>query len=764
MKYASILALLFAASVTAGGTNSPYGVCAHLHRVRSDTERADECRWIASTGIRRVRFDMEWRRVQKEPGAPFDFSHYDKVVADAEAQGLTPLPILFDIPKWAEPVWEHLDEWGAFVEAVVTHYGDRFPDIEIWNEENHSYFWKHDPDPAKYAEVLKTAYLAAKRGGKAARSTSPVAFGDSPLSEGANSPTSAPLREGGGPERAGGSTATATNAILSGEAALNGCGGSSAATAPRVLFGGTAGVPLGFIEGVYKAGGAPFFDAMNIHPYSHPRQPEGHLDVKLEATRALMAKYGDADKPILITELGWPTHNASLGQVSVLRTGLALAKPDQKTWRVVYAATSPSMNGGGPPVEIAEAIEAALPPGSSCEACFGARLRERLAAGDVDAVFYPFDETFPVDTFEEVRAFVEAGGVLVDAGGMPLWYCMRETEPGVFTGGAQEGAECRKSLGLDVDAWWINPALKNAYIKANPTDAALAAGFQGDPAGENADRFQTPRLLGPDDEFIPILTAPISPLREGGVAGGDGGSTATATNEKLSGNAALNRLSGEATLNGSSGSSAATAVAASVIRRAGGRRGCVVVSGLRQHGAVGTNSEDNQARYLARAMAIAFAEGVEQYFWYEFRGREIDPHYSEHHFGLTHSNFTPKPAWGAYRNFILARPAGSVQTPGPWHDEKRSFFFPQWTRPDGTKAGIIWKTGEPERRELRFETGDAGGPPAAAATKRGPPNGDIRFRDFTGRTLKPVRSDSGTYVVPLSGSPIFFEGGALSVD
>ncbi len=486
-------------------------------------------------------------------------------------------------------------------------------------------------------------------------------------------------------------------------------------------------MPLGFIEGVYKAGGAPYFDAMNIHPYSHPRQPEGHLDVKLEETRALMAKYGDADKPILITELGWPTHNASLGQVAVLRAGLAIARPEQKTWRIVYAATSPSMNGAGPPTEIAEAIEAALPPGSTAEACFGARLRERLAAGDVDAVVYPFDETFPVDTFEEVRAFVEAGGVLVDAGGMPLWYCMRETEPGVFSGGAQEGAECRKSLGLDVDAWWINPALKNAYIKANPTDAAVAAGFQGDPAGENADRFQTPRLLGPEDEFIPLLVA-----------------------KDANGN---------------------DAVAASVFRRAGGRRGCIVVSGLRQLGAVGTNSEDNQARYLARAMAIAFAKGVEQYFWYEFRGREIDPHYSEHHFGLTHSNFTPKPAWGAYRNFILARPAGSVQTLGAWHDEKRSFFFPQWTRPDGTKAGILWKTGEPERRELRFETITGGAAsrraddlarPEAAPPTGAPPV--ISFRDFTGRTLKPVRSDSGTYVVPLSGSPIFFEGGALCVE
>ena len=84
-----------------------------------------------------------------------------------------------------------------------------------------------------------------------------------------------------------------------------------------------------------------------------------------------------------------------------------------------------------------------------------------------------------------------------------------------------------------------------------------------------------------------------------------------------------------------------------------------------------------------------------------------------------------------------------MQTPGPWHDEKREFYFPQWTRPDGGRAGILWKTGEPERRKLRFD-GDP-----------------IRFRDYTGRTVKPVRVEPGTYLVPLSGDPIYFEGGKM---
>ena len=261
-----------------GGAASPYGVCAHLHWVKSPAERADECRRIAASGIGRIRFDFLWRDIQKEPDGSFDFSHYDDVMADAEGEGLTVLPIIYGnpVPKWAAPIWEHLPEWGRFVAAVVAHYGDRFPDVEIWNEQNLELFWQNPRDPVRYAEVLRTAYEAAKR----------------------------------------------------------------ANPGVRVLFGGVSGVPLDYIEGVYKAGGGPFFDAMCVHPYNHPRPPEGDLDKKLENLRALMAKYGDAEKPVIITEHGWPTHDERIPGLGVLRPGLAVARPEMKTWRAVYATTT----------------------------------------------------------------------------------------------------------------------------------------------------------------------------------------------------------------------------------------------------------------------------------------------------------------------------------------------------------------------------------------------------------------------------------------
>ncbi|MBR0057376.1 MAG: hypothetical protein IJP66_08620, partial [Kiritimatiellae bacterium] len=390
----------------------------------------------------------------------------------------------------------------------------------------------------------------------------------------------------------------------------------------------------------------------------------------------------------------------------------------------------------------------ALHAGSSCEACFGARLRERLAAGDVDAVVYPFNETFPVDTFEEVLDFVKKGGTLVDLGGMPLWYPCREVESGRFVqeGEGETVAPLRRRLRLGLDAFWLNPALPKE-ARAFPTDAARAAGYKGDPAGERARRFQTPRNLAPGDEFIPLLVleADASKTKDGGRRTKDEDNSSLVTRpSSLDGGTA--------------------AVAASLIRYGGadGLTGRLAVSGIIGRGKAATTGEDDQARFLTRALAISLAKGVEGFYWYNFRAFENDPAYSEHHFGLTHANFAPKPALGAYFTFIRERPEGSAQTPGPWRDEARGLFFPQWTRPDGTSAGVIWKTGATERLPLRFSPSKPPNFQGASApnfqTSKLP---QITFRDYAGRTVVPARDADGAYLVPVGESPVFFEGGTF---
>ena len=567
---------------------SPYGVCSHVTRAGFGY-RDESCARIAEAGIGAVRSDVDWQRCQPERNGPFDFSRYDEAIASCEAQGLRFLPILMRPPKWATPVWEHLDAWEAFVEAFVRRYGSRCPDVEIMNEPNLRVFWGSEPDAAKYALVLKAAYEAGKR----------------------------------------------------------------ADPNVRILMAGLNDVPLPYIRRIYETIGNGCFDAVCVHPYTHPYAPEPALERDLAGLRALMAEFGDAAKPILVTELGWPTHQGKVPGLTLLRMLLKAARPEQESWRCVYATTAPE--GGAGLSSVAAAVAAALPPGSTCEELWGDALRQRLAAGTVDAVIYPFNETFPADTFDDVYEFVKEGGVLVDIGGAALWYPCTETAPGVFHWNKRgEDAEpMRRKLRLSLDAFWLNPALPREG-RAFPTAAALAAGYQGDPAGERVRRFQKPDRLRPEDQWVPLLT--MTP-----------------------GNA----------------NAKAPAIAASLIRYGGDLKGCLAVCGNFGGGANPVD-ETVQARYLVRAMAIAFALGVEQCYWYEFRSTETDPHYSEHHFGLTHADFSPKPALLAYMDFIAHRPPGSVQRDVPLRDPETGLWRSEWTRPDGTVAGVRWKPGEIE--------------------------------------------------------------------
>ena len=57
---------------------------------------------------------------------------------------------------------------------------------------------------------------------------------------------------------------------------------------------------------------------------------------------------------------------------------------------------------------------------------------------------------------------------------------------------------------------------------------------------------------------------------------------------------------------------------------------------------------------------------------------------------------TPKHAFDAYRAFVAKRPAGSVQRRIPLRDAATGVWRSEWTRPDGTVAGVFWKPGETE--------------------------------------------------------------------
>jgi hypothetical protein len=75
-----------------------------------------------------------------------------------------------------------------------------------------------------------------------------------------------------------------------------------------VLGCSTSGTDVDFIGGVLAAGGGRFMDALSFHPYCQPSPPEQRLLGDITKLKSLAA-----EKPLWITEIGYPTHAGAAG-------------------------------------------------------------------------------------------------------------------------------------------------------------------------------------------------------------------------------------------------------------------------------------------------------------------------------------------------------------------------------------------------------------------------------------------------------------------
>jgi hypothetical protein len=219
---------------------------------------------IASTGAAWVRFDFDWGGAEPEPGK-YNWRRIDRLVQAARSRRLSVLATVAYTPAWARPAGTSDKApptdpaaYARFAEAVARRYSPLgVHHYELWNEPNVSAFWQPAPDPAAYADLLRT-------GSAAIRSADPAAT------------------------------------IV------------SAGLAPAVDRPDRATLsPRTFLEAVYRAGAAASFDAVGIHPYTYPDPPlTPHPDnafATLPETYALMAAHGDGGKRLWGTEYGAPT-------------------------------------------------------------------------------------------------------------------------------------------------------------------------------------------------------------------------------------------------------------------------------------------------------------------------------------------------------------------------------------------------------------------------------------------------------------------------
>jgi hypothetical protein len=225
-----------------------------------------------------VKQSFAWRDIETIEKGAYDWFRPDKIVKRVENSGLKLLVRIDRQPFWSqESDWPPLEnappadlqDFGDFCGALAERFKGRIDAYQVWNEPNLSREWGEEPpDPAAYTELLKICYQAIK-------DADPEAI------------------------------------VI------------SAGLAPT----GT-GLPLAipdteFLQGMYDAGAADYFDVLGLNapgykapPEASPEEGETNPEYgggrwfvfrHVEDMRAIMEANGDADKQVAILELGWTT-------------------------------------------------------------------------------------------------------------------------------------------------------------------------------------------------------------------------------------------------------------------------------------------------------------------------------------------------------------------------------------------------------------------------------------------------------------------------
>lgn len=245
-------------------THQPVLVQASAPKLGMHIARGNAAHMLAAqnAGAEFVVVVFSWQDIEPVPNY-FYWETPDAVMRAAEYVGLQVVARLDRPPQWAldaaSPTPWDLDAYAAFVRHVVARYGERLAGVIIWNEPNLTLEWNgQTPSAAEYAAMLRRVYPAIKE----AAPELPVLAAGLAFTMGDD-----------------------VNAVND----------------------------LDYLRSLYAVGAGAFFDVLAAHPYGFGRPPgedpaADRLNFRrLELHRALMEEFGDGDKPIWITEMGWRT-------------------------------------------------------------------------------------------------------------------------------------------------------------------------------------------------------------------------------------------------------------------------------------------------------------------------------------------------------------------------------------------------------------------------------------------------------------------------
>ena len=234
---------------------------------------------VSQTHPKWMRQEFDWSQIEPSRGV-YNFSSYDQFMLLNAQNGVHVLPMLMDTPSWEGPSWSTIPsdptDYAAFVAAIVNRYGPHgsfwtaHPSLagyavqtfEIWNEPYYDTFNNGNYDPGTYARLVKAAVIAGRAADSGARFL-----------------------------LAADNQGTTVNSTW-----------------------------VWWVDALYQA--VPdlnnYFDGVAVHPYGSDLTNltiptpgvayDGYDQVRrLESIRQQFVSHGASDKPLWITEIGWPT-------------------------------------------------------------------------------------------------------------------------------------------------------------------------------------------------------------------------------------------------------------------------------------------------------------------------------------------------------------------------------------------------------------------------------------------------------------------------
>jgi hypothetical protein len=218
---------------------------------------------MGQLGATWVRTFVRWDQVEPDgPGRwnPAALAGLEAFTSVAKLRGIKVVAVVIGTPRWAngtsDPMVPPRDpaDYGRFLNSLAARERGRVAAWEIWNEPDEREFWHGPVGPEHYAPLLKAA-------GTAVRDADPSAL---------------------------------------------------------VLAGASTGNNYPFLEGLYAAGAGDAFSGVAVHtdtacltapPDQFYRDPGGRIGrfsfLGFREVHDVLARNGHADRPIIMTELGW---------------------------------------------------------------------------------------------------------------------------------------------------------------------------------------------------------------------------------------------------------------------------------------------------------------------------------------------------------------------------------------------------------------------------------------------------------------------------